>query len=60
MDWMFLKNFDMTAYQVNSGKAFSSRTVTASKAKYGEVYKILPGPRTFLTCKSDTHYFKSE
>lgn len=54
MDWRFLKNFDMSAYQVNSGKAFSRRTVTTSTAKYVEVYKILPGPRTLLECKCDT------
>jgi hypothetical protein len=60
MDLRFLKNIDMSAYQVNSGKSFSRRTVTASKAKYVEVYKILPGPRTLLRCNIYTQYFKPE
>jgi len=60
MDWRFLKNFDMSAYKVSSGKAFSRGTVTASTAEYVEVYKVLPGPRALLACKSNTHYFKPD
>jgi hypothetical protein len=50
----------MSAHEVNSGKAFSRRTITAIKAKYVEVNEILPGPRTLLTCKIDTQHFKPE
>jgi hypothetical protein len=50
----------MCAYQVNNRKAFSRRTITVSKAKYVEVYKILPGTGTLLTYKSDTQYFKPD
>ena len=42
MDWKFLKNIDMSAYQVNSGKAFSRRRVRASKAKYVKKSKVIP------------------